>query len=133
MRTIVKNETATCLPVGGTPRNSPRWVPRIVKRYATRSPSATTSSRVASASGPALTRRGARATVWRHPTHTIVAAPEDHPMRLSPFRYALALTVVVAFVLATGLVAAQQAPPSWKQGQPKEMESSTLSPIAQPP
>ena len=54
-------------------------------------------------------------------------------MRLSPFRYALALTVVVAFVLATGLVAAQQAPPSWKQGQPKEMESSTLSPIAQPP
>src|SRR5437870_13814990 len=53
-------------------------------------------------------------------------------MKLSP-RYALALAVLVAVVLATGLVAAQQAPPSWKQGQPKEMESSTLSPIAQPP
>jgi len=44
-------------------------------------------------------------------------------MRLHSLRYALALTVVVAFVLATGLVAAQQAPPTWKQGQPKEMES----------
>jgi glucose/arabinose dehydrogenase len=56
-------------------------------------------------------------------------------MRLSPLRYALALTVVVALLLATGLVAAQQAPapPSWKQGQPKELESSTLSPVAQPP
>ena len=56
-------------------------------------------------------------------------------MRLSPLRYALALTVVVALLLATGLVAAQQAPapPSWKQGQSKDMESSTLSPIAQPP
>ena len=42
-------------------------------------------------------------------------------MRLHSLRYALALTVVVAFVLATGLVAAQQAPPTWKQGQPKEM------------
>src|SRR5206468_5698692 len=54
-------------------------------------------------------------------------------MRLHSLRYALALTVVVAFVLATGLVTAQQAPPTWKQGQPKEMESSTLSPIARPP
>ena len=53
-------------------------------------------------------------------------------MKLSP-RYALALAVLVAVVLATGLVAAQQAPPSWKQGQPKELESSQLSPIAQPP
>src|SRR5262249_56237405 len=38
-------------------------------------------------------------------------------------------------LLASGFVAAQQstAPPTWKQGQPKELESSTLSPIAQPP
>jgi len=56
-------------------------------------------------------------------------------MRLSSLRYVLALTLVVAVVLATGLVTAQQstAPPTWKQGQPKEMESSTLSPVAQPP
>jgi len=56
-------------------------------------------------------------------------------MRLSPLRYALALTVVVALLLATGLVAAQQAPapPPWKQGQPKELENSPLSPVAQPP
>jgi glucose/arabinose dehydrogenase len=54
-------------------------------------------------------------------------------MKLGTFRSALALTVVVAFVLATGLVAAQQAPPTWKQGQPPEMKDSTLSPVAQPP
>ena len=54
-------------------------------------------------------------------------------MRFRTFRFALSLTVVVAFVLATGPLAAQQAPPSWKQGQPKDMESSSLSPIAQPP
>jgi glucose/arabinose dehydrogenase len=56
-------------------------------------------------------------------------------MRLRPMRYALALTVVAASMLATSLVAAQQsaAPPPWKQGQPKELENSTLSPIAQPP
>ncbi|HEV8471974.1 MAG TPA: sorbosone dehydrogenase family protein, partial [Methylomirabilota bacterium] len=54
-------------------------------------------------------------------------------MRPGIARSALTLTVVVAFLLATGLVAAQQPPPTWKQGQPKEMESSTLSPIPQPP
>src|SRR5262247_2871188 len=56
-------------------------------------------------------------------------------MRLSLLRFALALTVVFAVLLATALVMAQQttAPPTWKQGQPKELESSTLSPIAQPP
>ena len=54
-------------------------------------------------------------------------------MRLRTFRFALSVTVAVAFVLATGPLAAQQAPPSWKQGQPKDMVSSSLSPIAQPP
>jgi len=56
-------------------------------------------------------------------------------MTFRPLRYALALTVVAASMLVASLVAAQQtaAPPPWKQGQPKELESSPLSPIAQPP
>jgi len=45
---------------------------------------------------------------------------------------------VIAFLLGVVtawpvLVQAQQAPPTWKQGQPSEMASSPLSPHAQPP
>ena len=38
--------TTIVFPVGGTPKKAPRWVPRIVKRAATLSPSAITSSSV---------------------------------------------------------------------------------------
>ncbi len=47
---------------------------------------------------------------------------------------------LVSLALAAALLAvpvvpagAQQAPPSWKQGQPSSMADSTLAPIAQPP
>jgi hypothetical protein len=54
-------------------------------------------------------------------------------MKPAKLQYALALTLVAVVVLATGMVAAQQAPPSWKQGQPPELANSPLSPVAQPP
>src|ERR1051326_367793 len=44
---------ATCLPAGGTPRNSSWWVPRPVQRSATRSSSAISSSWVEYQSGNA--------------------------------------------------------------------------------
>src|SRR5881296_1110706 len=43
---------------------------------------------------------------------------------------ALALGVVLALA---SLTLAQQAPPTWKQGQPRELADSPLAPIAQPP
>jgi len=45
------------------------------------------------------------------------------------------LTVLALAVMALGLPSAQaqQPPPSWKQGQPAELATSTLSPHAQPP
>ena len=44
---------ATCLPVGGMPWNSPRWVPRKATRAATVSPSAAMSCMVSRRSGNA--------------------------------------------------------------------------------
>jgi glucose/arabinose dehydrogenase len=48
-----------------------------------------------------------------------------------------ALVFVVALAVGIGLLipawAQQPAPPTWKQGQPSEMSSSTLSPVPQPP
>src|SRR3989454_5668378 len=44
----------------------------------------------------------------------------------------LALALGVVFALAS-LTLAQQAPPTWKQGQPRELADSPLAPIAQPP
>jgi glucose/arabinose dehydrogenase len=44
----------------------------------------------------------------------------------------LAVTVAAGLALAP-VAPAQQAPPSWKQGQPPSMATSPLAPIAQPP
>src|SRR5213594_2528050 len=50
--------------------------------------------------------------------------------RISLTSLALALGVVLALA---SLTLAQQAPPTWKQGQPRELADSPLAPIAQPP
>ena len=52
-------------------------------------------------------------------------------MRTSP----VVLAATLLATLTTGVLAvqAQQAPPPWKQGQPPELASSPLAPIAQPP
>src|SRR5829696_1245142 len=51
MRNMSMALTSTRLPVGVIPWNSPRWVPRMTTRAATRSPSAITSSMVIPRSG----------------------------------------------------------------------------------
>src|SRR5438093_13110258 len=50
--------------------------------------------------------------------------------RITLTSLALALGVVLALA---SLTLAQQAPPTWKQGQPRELADSPLAPIAQPP
>jgi hypothetical protein len=59
-RSIVIPVSATRLPVAGMPISSPVWLPGNVQRQATRSPSATRSSTVAS--GSANAARSARTT-----------------------------------------------------------------------
>jgi glucose/arabinose dehydrogenase len=44
-----------------------------------------------------------------------------------------ALTAFVLLAVGASVAGAQQAPPSWKQGQPAELVNSPLAPIAQPP
>ena len=43
------------------------------------------------------------------------------------------IVLAVTLVLMSAMLVRAQAPPSWKQGQPADMASSTLAPIAQPP
>src|SRR5881296_3065210 len=50
--------------------------------------------------------------------------------RITLTSLALALGVVLALA---SLTLGQQAPPTWKQGQPRELADSPLAPIAQPP
>jgi hypothetical protein len=53
IRSITTPFTSTWLPVAGIPKNSPRWVPRQVKRLQSLSPSAASSSTVQRRSGKA--------------------------------------------------------------------------------
>jgi len=43
------------------------------------------------------------------------------------------IVLAVTLVLMSAMFVLAQAPPAWKQGQPADMASSTLAPIAQPP
>ncbi|HEX7788264.1 MAG TPA: PQQ-dependent sugar dehydrogenase [Methylomirabilota bacterium] len=43
------------------------------------------------------------------------------------------IVLAVTLVLMSAMLVRAQAPPSWKQGQPADMASSALAPIAQPP
>ena len=56
-----------------------------------------------------------------------------HHRRLSR---AITIALAVAMIVgpgATSSLLAQQAPPTWKQGQPDELKASTLAPVPQPP
>ena len=73
-RTMSIPVTTIVLFVGGTPMNSPVWVPRIVNRAATRSPSPITSSAVNTTSGKAVLMAP---TICFTPSRSLVGLPRS--------------------------------------------------------